>query len=383
MGEKIRRIAIVRLTDNLESDDRIRKEIHSIRKLFPNILFKIFVVFSSNEEKEGTTLYGVDYKSYRLKSREKYSSGGNLFAKTWDFYRTIKEDIAGYDALWVSGDAPMPMLLFENRMPLIWDLREFPEYMVGNSVRRFILRVIFKRCRVLLHGNQERLDCLMSKGVVKDTSKHIPIKNYPDFSEEDTNEDERYLDVKKWIGNRKCVYLQGLDSDKRAPIETLSVIMKRDDLCAIVLGRFMNSCIENFRNKYGSVWDDKILLVGSVPILQIPKYMRLCEMSMIFYKHISTNNYLCEPNRLYQAINVGLPVVVGNNPTMANVVLEYDCGVVCDTDGADIGEIENGLNKLSLNYGKYIKNIENWNGKLIWSNQDGIFHKVIELLFRD
>jgi hypothetical protein len=57
----------------------------------------------------------------------------------------------------------------------------------------------------------------------------------------------------------------------------------------------------------------------------------------------SENTRLCAPNRLYQALSRGVPVVVGSNPPMAHLVRETDCGVVLRTDGADVNDVRAGL----------------------------------------
>ena len=54
---------------------------------------------------------------------------------------------------------------------------------------------------------------------------------------------------------------------------------------------------------------------------------------MIFYDDKEVNSLYCEPNRLYQAIGRGCPVIVGNNPTMKNIVERLSCGVVVSDSG--------------------------------------------------
>lgn len=83
-------IALVLYTHGLDYDDRIRKEILSIKSLYSNVDFKIFAVEPKNREEEGITSYGVRYRIPYLKSREKYASGTHTVQKAWDFYKAIK-----------------------------------------------------------------------------------------------------------------------------------------------------------------------------------------------------------------------------------------------------------------------------------------------------
>ena len=46
------KIALVLYTQGIDYDDRIRKEMLSIMKLYPNVSFKIFAVEPKNREEE-------------------------------------------------------------------------------------------------------------------------------------------------------------------------------------------------------------------------------------------------------------------------------------------------------------------------------------------
>ena len=81
--EKKTRIALVIKTDGLEYDDRVRKEILTTQKLFPNVEFKIFVMFPENKETDGVTSYGVPYHSVYIPSRDKYPSSGLIVTTYW------------------------------------------------------------------------------------------------------------------------------------------------------------------------------------------------------------------------------------------------------------------------------------------------------------
>ena len=56
------KIALVLYTHGLDYDDRIRKEMLSVKALYPNVSFKVFAVEPKNREEEGITSYGVPYR---------------------------------------------------------------------------------------------------------------------------------------------------------------------------------------------------------------------------------------------------------------------------------------------------------------------------------
>ncbi len=383
MADKAIKVAIIRKVNNLENDDRIRKEVTSLTSLFPNVSFKVFVMLDDkNEESEGVTSYGLPFRTVYLKTRDKYPGGSHLMLKSWDYYRTIKKDIRDYDYVWNSGNEPTPTLLFIRRQKLIWDLRELPLFLMGNPVKTKILKYIFKKCSLLLHANQYRIDYLKENGLVDVPSKHVPLRNFPEFGAVDTEYDARYHEVKEWIGERPCVYLQGLNNDSRAAVESVSAVMDTPGLCAIVLGRFYNKALETLNHKYGEeAIRSRICLAGNFKVLKIPQYMALCKLSLVFYKNTSPNNWLCEANRLYQAIDAGLPVVVGANPPMKSVVEDLKVGVSVDTDGSDIGKITEGIKTLLENFDTYKQSIENLHDEIKWDSQTKLLKNTFDKLF--
>lgn len=382
MEGKAIQVAILRKIDNLENDDRLRKEVRTLAKLYPHLEFKCFVMYRDNKEFEGVTSYGLPFKSVRVKGRDRYASGKHLLAKSWDYYRAIRKDIKGYDVVWCSGDAPTPSLLFIYGKILVWDLRELPLFLMGSRVKHAILKFIFKRCKVCLHANLFRIDYLAHMGLIKEPSKHFSIRNFTDFSSIDPEYDERYYEVKNWISDRNCIYLQGINTPSRASEEVLSAIMKTPDVCAIILGSVDINAMESIKHKYGiEEVQSRILVVGNFPVLKVPQYMKLCHATMVFYKKTSMNNWYCEANRLYQAIDIGLPAVVGANPPMKAIVEDLGVGISVGTDGSDVTLMAQGLSLLLSDYNNYKSNINKLKDEINWDSQISVFKTAFESIF--
>ena len=381
MEEKRIRIAILRKMNNLENDDRLRKEFTSLFRLYPGIEAKCFLVIDGEQELESVTSYGLPYKTIKLKSRGKLASGKHLIAKSWDFYCSVRKELKDYDIIWNSGDEPTGVLFFIHNKKIIWDLRELPMFLLGNPLKEILLKYLFYKCDILFHANQFRIDYLKQKGLVKNISKHFVLRNYPDFSVVDSEYDERYNEVKKWIGDRPCVYLQGLNGETRAAFESLTAVLRVPDLCAIVLGpenkQIKDRVIKEFGEKEVK---ERICYAGTFKVLKVPQYMKLCQLSLVFYKNTSPNNYFCEANRLYQAVDAGLPVVVGSNPSMKGVVEEYGVGVSVDTDGGDVDKIKKGIMSILNKRDYYIENINKLSNEINWKTQEPSLTKAIEKL---
>ena len=104
---------------------------------------------------------------------------------------------------------------------------------------------------------------------------------------------------------------------------------------------------------------------------------------MVFYQKDDMNNYYCEPNRLFQNLINGNPVVVGCNPSMKDVVERYDVGVVLKSDGTNINDNKVGLQKLLTNYDHYKENLNTAKKNLLWDNQIEEIKAIVNELFSE
>ena len=380
--EKEINIALVIKTEGLEYDDRVRKEILTIEKIYPNIKFKIFAMLPGNKEEEGMTKYGVPYKSLYIPARDKYPSASKTTLKAWQFYKAAKKEIKGYDAVWVANvDAAfVPMFLHHRR--ILWDLHELPLKFAVNWLMRQLLRYTFSRCKVVIHANPQRADYLANMGVIDDCEKHIALRNYPNFDDVDCDRDDLFKKFLKWKGERKCVYLQGLSEERRAAYESVAAVLKQGDLVAVVVGRMFPDSLERLKKDFGEdIINKRILFVGKIAQLKIPQYVAECQMSLVFYKNVQPNNWFCEANRFYQSVILGLPVVTGNNPSMKELVDKYGFGVSIDNDGNNIDKIVAGMNQVLSNYDMYHQNTITYRNNLLWDNQEDVIKEIVDLLF--
>ena len=70
----MKRIAMILYTSGIEYDDRVRKEILTVKQLFPDIEFEIFAILHENNSIHGDFVsdYGIKYHIPFLKTRGFY-----------------------------------------------------------------------------------------------------------------------------------------------------------------------------------------------------------------------------------------------------------------------------------------------------------------------
>lgn len=371
-------IALVLYTRGIDYDDRVRKEVTSIQTLYPNVKFKIFAVEANNREETGVTSYGVPYRIPFLKSREKYPSGTHTLAKAWDFYKTIKKDLKPFDAVWCADPETFLFVLMIGGKPILWDLHELPLALMGNPVKKTLFHILEKKCRVMVHANKERLDYLHKIGFVKQMDKQFYLRNYPQFNEIDSEYDDTFHSFKEWKGDSKCVYLQGIADEKRADIESIAAVLSFPEMKGVVVGRILPERMDVFKQRFGEdILRNRLFFTGQIKQLKTPQYIKECFLSLVFYKNVNPNNWYCEPNRLFQSIINGIPVIVGNNPPMKDLVEIFQVGVCADTDGTDQGIITEAMKQAMQRYDYLKDNLNKSGGDLLWDSQNEMIRRIV------
>ena len=375
------KIALVLYTHGLDYDDRIRKEMLSVMALYPNISFKIFAVEPENRKEEGVTSYGVPYRIPYLKTRDKYPSASHTLAKAFDFYKSIKKDLKEFDAVWCADIETFLFVLLVTDKPILWDHHELPLFFVNSPLKKTLFKYLERKVKVMIHANQARLDYLTAQGMINHPEKHYIIRNYPQFNEIDSEYDDTYHSFSTWLNDKKCVYLQGIVDEKRADVESIEAVLSVPGLKAVVVGKTRPELKDILLLKYSEKeLAERLFFTGRIKQLKTPQYIRKCFMSLAFYKNVSPNNWYCEPNRLYQNIINGNPVVVGNNPPMKELVNRYGVGVCAETDGSVVNIIVNAIIQVISNYDTMKQNISHNKTHWLWNQQDPILGEVINKL---
>lgn len=381
MKNKEFKVALVLFTSGIDYDDRIRKEILSIQKIYPFVSFKIFAVEDGkNREESGVTSYGVPYRIPYLKTRDKYASGTHTIAKAWDLYTSIRKDIKAFDAVWCADCETFLFVLLTFRKKLIWDLHELPFVFMKSPLMKILFKYLERRVDVMIHANGSRLEYLKDRGYVNNMNKQFYLRNYPQFNEIDTDYDDAYNNFCNWLGGSQCVYLQGISNASRADIESIEAVLSIPKLKGVVVGYINEKRMHLFEERFGKeTLNERIYFTGRINQLKTPQYIRKCIMGLVFYKNTGPNNWFCEPNRLFQIVNNGYPVVSGANPPMKEFVERGGYGISIDTDGTDVQKIIEGIKYVLENYNAIKQNIEKNSGSVLWESQEPTIKKLTNL----
>ena len=373
------RIAYIMMTMGLEYDDRIRKEMFAMREI-ADVEFKIFAFHADNHVERGVLSYGVPFELVAVKGKGSKRTVISQLMKEYDFYSQIAPKVKDYDVLWVICDQPFFFPLFSKKK-MIWDLHEIPSLLIGSKLKNMVFHRMERRCPVFIHANQERLDYLTEIGVVKHPEKHLVLRNYPDQDWMSHAEDTpaSYTAFKQWLGDSEYIYVQGLNTKGRYPVETLSAIMEAGTVKAVVLGRVPGDLMREFSSQYPN-YADTIYFAGQVIQKETAPFIAHCKFSMVFYSTDQPNNRYCEPNRMFQCLAFGKPVIVGCNEPLKNVVDQYGNGIVLKGDGRSIEENRDAIQFMETNFLQYEQKAQQAKSCFKWESQANVFSSAFSTL---
>jgi hypothetical protein len=160
--------------------------------------------------------------------------------------------------------------------------------------------------------------------------------------------------------------------------EVVEAIINIEGIKLIVVGPYSDGIIYKLKNKWGNIISEKVYFTGFVPQKKLVDFIDHAIMSIILYRKDIDNCWLCAPNRLYQALIRRIPVIVGINPPMANLVNKYNCGVVLAGDGSNAVDIKNGIIKIIENQAEFNKNTKYCLDNISWESQLPVFKNIMK-----
>lgn len=361
------RIVMVARTAGLEYDDRIRKECLSLAKIAS---LRLYVNFADNREEEGITAYGIPYRSFRLRTRDRLKSGKHLLLKSAEFYWRVRPYLPPYDLVWVHElyTYMFPLMLPGDRC--VWDLHELPTVFERDLMRPIFHR-IERKCRKILHANPWRISYLLQGGTIARPDKHLAIRNYPDQAFTAARPDHSgWARFAEWRKGGDYVFLQGLSVPRRYPANTIEAVLRTPGIKAVVVGAFDDAARNELVRKFPRELGERVFFTGMVDQMQIPAFIAGAAFSIVLYDTRTPNNRFCEPNRMYQAIAMGVPVIVGCNEPMSELVTKHGFGVCLASDGREGAEIERAIGEIMARNHEYRRNIQERREAISWERQE-------------
>lgn len=325
----------------LKHDGRVLAQIHTLANHYKNDTFKV-LLFSNCGNHEPKLPSNVEVITFKMITSRLPDTNYFLLLKLIEFgivsFRKLK--MLKPDIIHVHDEFAIPGSLFYKRrkkekVKLIYDDHELYNLDENSSyyrkLRRWLEFQMFKSADRVIMANQYRADYSKKKVKYLEQKEITIIDNYQyDFGEE---KDPGKIKFKFEKGINYLIN-QGVINEYRGSGILKQVVNNLPENWRLVL---LGNTRENFEEFISgiSVNKESVVYGGLLPQEDVTLFWEQVQAAVIFYQTDRLNERFCAPNRLFQAANLGLPLIVNQNPVLADFVTANKCGIVLTENVAE------------------------------------------------
>jgi glycosyltransferase involved in cell wall biosynthesis len=368
-------------TKSFANDSRLLKWIESLNN--NNKSSSVFILQDDNIKKSffvrdtRVTATSLWMRKFFKKNHGYIFKVPELTYKTLNYIRRDQSEILVFHDLQQYLTLFILCLIKPKNKKIIWDLHElFHESLIKFFVSRSVIRFILNKVDCIIYTNAYRRDYIL-KHLKNREKQFFILNNYTDSMYVNQKQQVCPVSLAKWLDGYQYIIWLGNGSINRNFHVFLNAYTKElQHYKLVILGKPDNAALEYIKSKNleGKVYE------AFVSPAEMLSFIDNAVFSVVLYKHSSPNNYYCEPNRLYQVTSRGIPVIVGNNPPMKDLVEKYKAGIILKDDGSNLELLIEAIKALNENITFFKENLRNKNipKQLSWENQFSDFLTVLE-----
>ena len=257
--------------------------------------------------------------------------------------------------------------LFNRQAKIVYDAHEYEiEISVFNKYKRLLLHflegALIKHADLVLTVSNsiaceyKRLYKINKPKLVLNCPKYEPIKKFYLLREE--------LGIRN---DQKIFLYQGALSAVRGLEKLLACFSKMNDDKNVVVFMGYGPMEEEIKS-----WKSRnVFFHKAVTPRDLPAYTSSADYGVFICDNICKNFYYCLPNKLFEYLHAGLPVIVSDLYELSDFVERYKVGLVCrDTSIDTIQKVIDEI--LLLNYNELSKNALEISKRFCWENQEKV-----------
>ncbi len=124
-------------------------------------------------------------------------------------------------------------------------------------------------------------------------------------------------------------------------------------------------------------WEKRVLFTGRVTPELLRKLTAAADIGVTFDKNVSPNHYYSLPNKLFEYIHAGIPIIASNLPERKRIIEEYQVGIVLEDLSPEwVGKVINDMLQGSAKMEQYRENCRNAALKLNWQEEEKVLREI-------
>lgn len=354
MEKKKKKICMV-LTNNLDHDSRVINEANSLSKKYA---VKILVGDNLN-----TTLKRMPFeiKVVNFKSSKMYPL--EMWRVVSALHRALKKerpdfihahDLDGLMAAYREAKRRQIPLVYDSH-ELFYDLPDFSNIKGFHYVIRAIEKYLMKFISAGITVNQS-IAGFLKKIYGQD---FIVLRNIPSFRVNAKSS----VSLRQLFPNKKIILHIGGTGKLRGTQQILdSAKYLPQNYVIVFLGAKLNDPIlEEIKTKK---LEEKVVILPSVASSEVVEVAKEATLGLSLTLNVSLDYYYSLPNKIFQYLSAGIPIVGSNFPEFKKIILGNDVGQVVNPSQPK--QIAKAIVDVVKNHNKYMKNIKKIENKYTW-----------------
>lgn len=265
------------------------------------------------------------------------------------------------------------------KIRLIYDTHEYftgtPELINRPAVQKVwkaIEKRIFPKLETIITVNESIAE-LYKKEYNKDLSvvRNIPLSYTPDR-----------IKTRAELGlpeNKKIIIIQGTGINKdRGAEEACKMMSYLNDVILLIIGG--GDVIPDLKKIIKEKkLESKIIMKNKMPFSELRQYTLNADLGLAIDKNTNPNYFFALPNKLFDFIHAGIPVLSSRLKEISNIIDRYDIGYYIEThDPRHIATVVSSIFADEETYQKKKLNTNNAKSKLCWETEEECLLKSIQ-----
>lgn len=214
--------------------------------------------------------------------------------------------------------------------PIIYDIYDFYGDVMPSFLRNIVIRLdryLIPLSNILILADDSRVDQIGGKihnNIF--TINNSPIGSY--FT-------KKFNYSCKGGNNHFTVFIGGKIAEQRCLDMIISTVGEMKDIRLIVRGHCGETDYKQRIIQLGKKFDNIDLYLDGVPYEEIVDGTMNADLTIALYDPRIPNNKYASPNKLFEAMAAGIPIIVNDDTSMAGIVRNENCGIVIPYKNAD------------------------------------------------
>lgn len=299
-------------------EPRLEKEAQTLRTAGHNISILGWRRYGQMPLSEGNLSYSITRFGLKAPVGKKII----LYWPIWWLYEAMWLFKKDFDIVHVADfDTYLPALLVSKLKgrKIIYDVYDF----YPNAILLPVLHQVFKKTDLFFMKFADKIiiadDCRKTQMQLENSSKVLSIYNTPMETEITPSQNcENKESIKIFFG--------GVIHPDRDVFTMIKFAMENPDVTLTIAGSGNPEMINKIKNISESY--SNIVFLGVVLYHEILEYSQDADILFALYDPARPNNRLASPNKLFEAMMCGKPIIVNEGVATADKVCEENCGLV-------------------------------------------------------